>query len=292
MEVEQSGGELGMAVGAAVLIAVAAAAASKEVVVAVAAAEQGVAGDTFAAMTAAAAVVAAAAAAPAAPSCSVGCCSSTLHWGHLVLTAAKAHTALRAVLLAAAQRLSFAAAAIPAESSGDLPVRLVGTVHSAVELAAARNFVVDIVGIDLVRAGRLEEAWNGGWSKTVRAGADSGSTLIVVYHMARCCPCRNFRQLTDQGLQVHPSQVLGIGWILGLDNPNSSCCMYLRGVPQASGRSSAQPSKAWHVDQAKYLQKLEMAKPKNCHHLPCLLIVSPYVRANFGRSLPILSYSS
>lgn len=77
----------------------------------------------------------------------------------------------------------------------------------------------------------------------------------------------------------------------------SNCvgCRYWISAPRASGHSIVQQSKVWHADLAEHLgngKYVTTERGKVEKILPCLLIVSPYVRANFGRSFPILSYSS
>ena len=120
------------------------------------------------------------------------------------------------------------------------------------------------------------------------------SMLIVVDHtiLVGRCRCRN-SQLSQ--FRWEELQVRGTCPNSDVEAGNCNLRLYVAGKClkaglQAFGHNTSLPSKAWHEDLEAHLVKLvSCSRIKIDCTIPCLLIVSPYVRANFGRRFPILS---
>jgi hypothetical protein len=65
-----------------------------------------------------------------------------------------------------------------------------------------------------------------------------------------------------------------------------------KAVPQAFGHNIEQRWRVWSASLTKCLLVISSAEQSTWASIPCLLIVSPYVLANFGRRAPMLSYNS
>ena len=70
-------------------------------------------------------------------------------------------------------------------------------------------------------------------------------------------------------------------------------CRYSKVALLAYDHNIARLRQVSNGGQVEYLLSLTIdRKAAGQIHLPCLLIVSPYVLASFGRNVPIFSYSS
>lgn len=70
-------------------------------------------------------------------------------------------------------------------------------------------------------------------------------------------------------------------------------CKFCSGGPRACGHSIGRLMQVLSADQVECLQHVSaVSSSPGDFHKPCLLIVSPYVRASLGLSFPILSYNS